>query len=143
MAEHSYIISIGSNIHPEENIERVKQILQEEQKLRGLSAIIRTEPVGYQNQPDFLNGACLVVSELDYDDFNRYLKNVENRLGRVRGPIKSGPRTMDLDIIIHNGIVVHDDFYAHDHTRKPVQELLERFEISPRDDRSALEQEHE
>ena len=46
-------------------------------------------------------------------------------MGRLKGPIKSGPRTIDLDIVIWDGVVLTDDFYCHDYVRVPVQELLD------------------
>ena len=85
---------------------------------------MRTAPVGFQQQPDFLNAALVVRTTLELGDFKAYLKEVEHRLGRVRGPIKSGPRTMDLDIVAWDGEVVDDGYFYHDYVRGPVHEVL-------------------
>lgn len=90
----------------------------------GRSREIVTTPVGYQQQPNFLNAALLVRTRLTMSDFRAYLKSVEDRLGRVRGPIKSGPRTMDLDIVAWNGELVDDGYLNQDYVRVPVDELL-------------------
>ena len=45
-------------------------------------------------------------------------------LFRSRGAIKSGPRTMDLDIVAWDGEVVDDGYYLHDYVKKPVDEVL-------------------
>ncbi len=128
-----YILGVGSNIEPRENVRRSAEILAAEHKLLGESNFITTSPVGFQDQDDFLNGAFLIESELGYEDLNRYLKEVEKRLGRVKGPIKSGPRTIDLDIIIMDGKIMHDDYHTADYTRIPVREIIERFEIKVRE----------
>lgn len=127
---HQAILSVGSNIKPQENCRQAEEILSDEHTLIGRSSYIVTAPVGYQKQDDFLNGAYLVETALSYDEFNRYLKEVEQRLGRVKGPIKSGPRTMDLDIIIWDGAIVHDDYRTKEYASIPVNELLEKHGIS-------------
>lgn len=127
---HLTIVSVGSNIEPEHNLKRTRDILSDEVALLGESRVIQTEPDGYQDQPDFLNGAYLLRTDMAYDEFNRYLKSVESRLGRIKGPIKSGPRCIDLDIIIWDGKVVHDDYVQKKHyVVGPVDELLRRHGI--------------
>ncbi|WP_249977448.1 2-amino-4-hydroxy-6-hydroxymethyldihydropteridine diphosphokinase [Vreelandella olivaria] len=123
-AYHEGFISVGTNIEPEQHYADVLAILNRECILLASSSVIRTSPVGYQYQPDFLNAALLVRTPLEYDAFRAYLKEVENRLGRVRGPIKSGPRTMDLDIVAWDGEVVDEGYYQYDYVRGPVDEVL-------------------
>lgn len=120
------LLSVGSNIEPEANVAAAARILAAEHALLDQSEMIVTAPDGFQDQDDFLNGAFLVETALDYAAFTVYLKALEKRLGRVKGPIKSGPRTMDLDIILWNERVVHTDYPAKHYTRKPVDELLQK-----------------
>lgn len=122
---HRGIISVGSNIEAVRNIARCYEILAAETTLLAAADVIQTSPVGYQFQPDFLNTAYLIETPLGRAPFNRYLKAVEERMGRLKGPIKSGPRTIDLDIIIWDGVILTDDFYCHDYVRVPVQALLD------------------
>lgn len=129
-ARHQCIISVGSNIEPERNVRRARELLATEAELIGESALIWTAPVGFQEQPDFLNGAFLVVTTLDRAAFKDYLRSVEDRLGRVRGPIKSGPRTIDLDIITWDGEVVHNDYFSHQYVSTPVNELIRNHALS-------------
>lgn len=126
---HLVILSVGSNIHPFSMVSEARNILAKEHRLIGYSHFIKTKPVGYQNQDDFLNGAYILETLLDYDAFNNYLKSVEKRLGRVKGPIKSGPRTMDLDIIIWDGKIVHEDYPAKEYIRIPVDEVIKKFKV--------------
>ena len=128
---HSVIVSVGSNINPEKNLDSARLVLSRECVFYSEAAVIETEPDGYKDQPDFLNGAFLLGTDLAYQDFNQYLKTVEARLGRVKGPIKSGPRCIDLDIIIWDGKVVHDDYIEEKYyVMVPVNELLQRHGIS-------------
>ncbi|WP_438951929.1 2-amino-4-hydroxy-6-hydroxymethyldihydropteridine diphosphokinase [Porticoccus sp.] len=122
---HRVIISVGSNIEAAKNIARCHEILAAETILLASAKVIQTSPVGYQFQPDFLNTAYLIETPLEKLSFNRYLKAVEERMGRLKGPIKSGPRAIDLDIVIWDDLILTDDFYCHDYVRLPVQELLD------------------
>lgn len=123
------VVAVGSNIEPKKNVLLAKDILTTEQILIAASEFIQTKPVGFQDQADFLNGAFYLSTEMDYNPFNQYLKAVEKRLKRVKGPIKSGPRTIDLDIIIWNCKVVDDDFYNKDYIKIPVSEILQKENI--------------
>lgn len=123
-SNHECLISLGSNIEPEQHYVKALAILGQECELIASSKVIHTSPVGYQFQPDFLNAALLVRTPLNYADFRAYLKAVEDRLGRIRGPIKSGPRTMDLDIVAWDGEVVDEAYYQYDYVRGPADEVL-------------------
>jgi 2-amino-4-hydroxy-6-hydroxymethyldihydropteridine diphosphokinase len=126
------LISVGSNIEPDKHIQQARAILAAEHRLLDESQLIRTAPEGITDQPDFLNGAWLVETELDAEAFNAYLKGVEDRLGRDRTGPKFGPRTLDLDVIGWNGQVVHHDYPARSFVVMPVDELAARNAITLR-----------
>lgn len=126
---HQVIISVGSNIKPQENIAKSFDILSAEAKLLDSAEVIETAPVGYAHQDNFLNTAYLVETSLELDEFNRLLKSIENRLGRIRGPIRSGPRTIDLDIIIWDGVVLSEEDFQHDYVSIPVNQILVRNDL--------------
>lgn len=127
---HECLISVGSNIEPWTHIEQAHEILSRECRLIAASSIIETAPVGFQDQPNFLNAAFWVETRLDRHAFKNYLRQVEDRLGRERGKIKSGPRTIDLDIVLWNRQVVDDDYYLYDYVRRPADELLTTLGLS-------------
>ncbi|MBJ8193389.1 2-amino-4-hydroxy-6-hydroxymethyldihydropteridine diphosphokinase, partial [Bacillus cereus] len=56
------------------------------------------EPVGYLDQPSFLNMTVAVSTTLAPEELLVYMLEVESRLGRVRH-IPNGPRTIDLDLL--------------------------------------------
>lgn len=117
------IVSIGSNIDPDEHIRRMLDILRAESCLIGVSEFVRTKPIGIENQPDFVNGAALIETPLDRPELTRYLKSVEDRLGRDRSQARFGPRTIDLDIVVWNNQVVDDDYHTRDFIRKAAASL--------------------
>ena len=123
------IISVGSNIEPERNIREACDHLREIGELLDMAAVIETAPDGYQNQDDFLNSAYLLKTELDPVSLKTALQKIEKDQGRIKGPIKSGPRTLDLDIIIRDGVIVHSDYPGKEYVRLPVDELLKRHGI--------------
>ncbi len=121
------VLSVGSNIQPERNVKRALALLKHEGILRASSAFVRTAPIGILDQPEFLNGAALVETELERAALKRRLRELEERLGRRREGSRCGPRTIDLDIVVWNGRVVDRDFYERDFIRNAVLELLPSF----------------
>ena len=119
------IISVGSNIDPEQNIEAAEQILRQEQEFITKSAFVKTLPQGFTAQAEFINGAFFIKTECEFQELKDYLKDVESRLGRVRTHNKNGPRTIDLDVIVFNGEVLDDDFHKYDFVRDAVLEIME------------------
>lgn len=117
------IIGVGSNIEPQKNIAKAKAILARDFELVAESAFVRTKPVGYARQADFLNGAVLVHTDWTRERLRRHLKTIEDALGRRRTVRRFGPRTLDLDIVVWNGKVVDKDFYERDYLKKAVLEL--------------------
>lgn len=117
------IIGIGSNIDAESNIPRMLEILKTKVSIVRISSFVQTKPIGISEQADFTNGAVKIKTHLDKDSLNRELKKIEDNLGRDRSAPKYGPRTIDLDIVIWNGEIVDEDFYARDFIQQSVQEI--------------------
>jgi 2-amino-4-hydroxy-6-hydroxymethyldihydropteridine diphosphokinase len=120
------IIGIGSNIAPEHSIQAALMILQQETDVRGVSKWVKTTPIGIRNQNDFINGAIKIRTTLSQESFRRYLKNLEDKLGRDRSLPRFGPRIIDLDIVVWNDDIVDDDYYTRDFVRNAVNELSDR-----------------
>lgn len=118
------IIAVGSNIEPQKNIALAREILARDFKVMAESAFVRTDPVGYTQQPDFLNGAILLRTDLKLEPLREHLKRIEDTLGRRRGVLTFGPRTVDLDIVVWNGTLLDPDFYERDYLKKAVLELV-------------------
>jgi 2-amino-4-hydroxy-6-hydroxymethyldihydropteridine diphosphokinase len=80
------------------------------------SALYRTAPVGYADQPPFINACALVDTRLAPRALLDALLEIERRAGRVRG-IPNGPRTLDLDVILYGGAVIDEPGLCVPHPR--------------------------
>mgnify|MGYP001579912522 FL=1 len=118
------IISVGSNIEPDKNIAKAREILAKDFEVVAETDFISTKPVGYTQQPDFLNGAVLIRTDLKLEPLRQHLRKIEDTLGRRRTILKFGPRTVDLDIVVWNGKLLDPDFYERDYLKKAVLELM-------------------
>jgi 2-amino-4-hydroxy-6-hydroxymethyldihydropteridine diphosphokinase len=83
----------------------------------GVSTLRETEPVGYLDQPAFLNAAAAVDTELPPRALLDVLLEVERALGRRRGGPRFGPRTIDLDLLVVDGQVVDEPGLTVPHPR--------------------------
>jgi len=117
------VISIGSNINPESNIQSALMILKKEVQVKGVSSWTKTTPIGIIDQDDFINGAVKIYTTMKKEKLIRYLKKLEDRLGRDRTLPKFGPRVIDLDVIVWNSAIVDDDYYKRDFVKNAVDEL--------------------
>jgi len=103
-------VGLGSNLGDREGtILRALARLQDDPGLSvvRVSALRETEPVGYVDQPQFLNGVVELATELPARDLLTRLLAIERELGRARGdgpPL--GPRTIDLDLLLYGDEVI-------------------------------------
>ncbi len=125
MTKNICIIGIGSNIEAETNIPKMLEILKMKVDVLKVSAFRITKPIGIIDQPDFTNGAVKINTKLNRTDLTQMLKNIEDQMGRDRTSSKSGPRCIDLDIVVWNGKIVDRDYYTRDFLQKSVAELTE------------------
>ncbi len=121
---HEAHLILGSNIEPEANIRRALQLLGERVEIGAVSSVWETQSVGYDG-PNFLNLAVQVHTALDAERLKHdVLREIEMRLGRVRVANKNAPRTIDLDILLHDGQVVDEAIWRQAYLAVPLAELL-------------------
>ena len=125
------LVSLGSNINPEHNLQAAVQRLASRFRLRAVSPVYETTPVGKTDQPDFMNAAALVETDLDAAELKQALQAIEQELGRVRTDDKNAPRTIDLDISLFNDQALEvgsrripdPDILRHPHIARPLADL--------------------
>jgi 2-amino-4-hydroxy-6-hydroxymethyldihydropteridine diphosphokinase len=134
-------VGIGSNLgEPESQIGSAVELLAAEDgiELVAVSTLRETEPVGYLDQPSFLNGAARVETELPARELLKRLLAIESRLGRVRGEgPRFGPRTIDLDLLVYGDQTIDEPGLTVPHPRlaerrfvlEPLAELAPDLEI--------------
>ena len=76
-------------------------------RVKAVSAFHDTEPVGYVDQPRFLNGALLLETELGAEELMLRLREIELEMGRNRAEVAAkGPRVIDLDLLLFGDAVI-------------------------------------
>ena len=96
-------IAIGSNLaSPLEQVNAAVKALGEipQSKIVAVSSFYRTPPLGPQDQPDYLNAAVILETELGPEELLDNTQRIELQQGRVRKAERWGPRTLDLDIML-------------------------------------------
>ena len=122
---------MGSNLGDREGTLRgAVELLEAEPGIRvaAVSSLRETDPVGYEDQPRFLNGACAVETQLEPHELLARLLAIEAALGRTRDKVpRYGPRTVDLDLLLYGQETVDEPDLTVPHPR-----LAERrFALEP------------
>lgn len=100
-------VSVGSNVKPEQHIKRGLDILRQHYGQLMLSPVYRTRAVGFEGE-DFLNLALSFGTEDHIRQVAETLDEIENQCGRIRGEARFGPRTLDLDLLLFDDLVIPD-----------------------------------
>jgi 2-amino-4-hydroxy-6-hydroxymethyldihydropteridine diphosphokinase len=103
-------IALGSNLASqygdrEANLREAVRRLGEFGEVKAVSSFYDTEPVGYLDQPKFLNGAAVLETSLNPSTLMRELLEIERAMGRER-VIAKGPRVIDLDLLLYGNHVM-------------------------------------
>jgi 2-amino-4-hydroxy-6-hydroxymethyldihydropteridine diphosphokinase len=103
-------VALGSNLESafgdrEANLREAVERIGGLGAVQSVSTFYDTEPVGYLEQPRFLNGALVLETDLDPLDLIRGLLAVEHDMGRER-VIAKGPRVIDLDLLLYGSVVM-------------------------------------
>ncbi|NFI39934.1 2-amino-4-hydroxy-6-hydroxymethyldihydropteridine diphosphokinase [Clostridium botulinum] len=133
---HTAYVAFGSNMGEKENyIKRALENIEERgMKIIKVSSIYETEPYGVLDQDSFLNGVVKIETNLTPEDLIGELLNIEKQLDRVRER-RWGPRTIDLDIIFYDDLIInekdlvipHKDMENREFVLKPLCDIDENF----------------
>ena len=105
-------IAFGSNLssHFGDRAANLHEALRQLETLGHVTAVSSfhdTDPVGYEDQPQFLNAAALLETELPPLDLLRALLAIEHAMGRDRSTAPpKGPRIIDLDLLLFGDVVL-------------------------------------
>ena len=120
MATRAYV-GLGANLGDREaTIRRAVELLAATPGIEvvAVSTLRETDPIGYADQPRFLNGVGALETALAPRALLDRLLAVERELGRVRGEgPRFGPRTIDLDLLLHGDEVVDEPGLVVPHPR--------------------------
>jgi len=119
-------VGIGSNLdHPQAHVLRAFDELAAlpRTSLAARSSLYRSAPIGYADQPDFVNAMALVETALEPRALLDALLAIEQKHGRKR-TIPNGPRTLDLDIIVYGKRVIDEPGLKVPHPRAKEREFV-------------------
>ena len=132
---HIAHIGLGANLADPEK--QVRAALDELAAAPGIvlerkSSLYRTAPIGYDNQPDFINAVARVRTTLEPQALLDALLDIERTHGRVR-EFLNAPRTLDLDVLLYEDRVINTDTLNVPHPRAHLRAfvLLPLLEVSP------------
>ena len=122
------VIALGANLgDPKRQISEAIDQIRDQIKVKSVSKLIETEPVGVADkQPNYINAILIGESELRPLDLMKVLSDIENKMGRFRS-FPNAARTIDIDIIDYGGLFLESPELTLPHPRAH----LRRFVLAP------------
>jgi 2-amino-4-hydroxy-6-hydroxymethyldihydropteridine diphosphokinase len=118
---HEYVIGIGSNLdNAMENVETAFGFLKRKFDAVVFSDIIPTRAVGMQVDCVFLNAVAKIKTSMTPTQLKLFLKETERQMERIP---HSEEVVIDLDIILADGRVVHEDYEKRGFIRELIQKV--------------------
>ena len=102
---HTALLSLGSNLDSQRHLRAAAAALRERFGEVAFSDVLCSPAVGFDG-PDFLNAAALVRTDLDVHALDAWLHALEAAQGRVRGAQRFASRTLDMDIVFYDDLVL-------------------------------------
>jgi 2-amino-4-hydroxy-6-hydroxymethyldihydropteridine diphosphokinase len=134
------LVGLGSNLDgPANQVETAFGLLEaiDRTTVVAKSSLYRSTPLGGIEQPDFVNAAALLRTELAPRALLEELQAIERARGRERGELQWGPRVLDLDLLVYDGValdepgltVPHPGIAARNFVLLPLREIAPDFRI--------------
>lgn len=135
MTRHTAFIGLGSNMdEPSRHLRQAFADLDALPDTRVLarSSLYRSAPVGYLDQPDFVNAVASIVTSLPPRALLAALLDIEQRHGRER-TFKDAPRSLDMDLLLYDDMQMHEHGLTipHPQMHRRAFVLLPLLEIAP------------
>lgn len=128
-------VGLGANLN--DPAAQIEYALAELDRLPGSRLIARSSlyasaPVGYVDQPDFINAVAQIETRLAPRALLAALLDIEHRHGRERS-FRNAPRTLDLDLLLYGNAHFHEDGLTLPHPRMSERAFVLRplLEIAP------------
>ncbi|HWQ84037.1 MAG TPA: 2-amino-4-hydroxy-6-hydroxymethyldihydropteridine diphosphokinase [Anaerolineales bacterium] len=131
--EHRAFLGLGTNLGDRQsNLLQALQLIRSIAVIQKISSIYETKPVGYLDQPDFLNLVCQITTGLSAIELLQALKLIETQLGR-QASFRNAPRVIDVDILLFDDLVMQSPDLTIPHLRLAERAfaLIPLAEIAP------------
>ena len=124
-------VSIGSNLERERNVKDALTALGKTFGKLSRSPVYESAAYGF-NGPPFYNLVVVFETSLDVRGVREKIQAIENQQGREMGENRSGSRSLDLDLLLYDDAVFHDqglevprrEIFEHAYVLKPLADLL-------------------
>lgn len=130
----NYFLGLGSNLGPRKAYlqQAARLLIARKLRIAKKSFIYESEPVANIAQPWFLNCVLQVAGDLKPENLLNITQKIEAQLGRQR-PFPNSPRTIDIDILLAEDLVINTDQLIIPHPRLAKRKfvLLPLVEIAP------------
>ncbi len=126
-------LSLGTNLgDKKENLQHAVKLLSEKINIFKISSFYETEPVGYKDQPWFMNIVVEGTTYLSPEDLLVFTQSIEHEMKRVK-TIVNGPRIIDVDILLYEDVKINTETLIIPHPRMTERAFVmyPLFEISP------------
>ena len=132
---HIAFIGLGSNLDdPQNQVLRALQALDDlpYTKVLAQSSLYRSAPIGFMEQPDFINTVAKLETALSPRALLDALLELERERGRVR-EFRNAPRTLDLDVLLYDDLRYHEHGLTIPHPQMHLRAFVLRplLEIAP------------
>jgi 2-amino-4-hydroxy-6-hydroxymethyldihydropteridine diphosphokinase len=110
-------IALGANLGDRDaTLRKAVRRLASLGEVVAVSSLYETDPVGYADQPQFLNAVLRIETDLSPNELMRALLTVEQEMGRLR-TFRNAPRPLDLDLLMVDDVVVESPELTLPHPR--------------------------
>lgn len=111
-------LCLDSNLGEREaNLGKALALLSRKVTLDNISSIYETEPVGYKEQPLFLNLVCRIYTNLPPEELLCLAKDIETKMGRLPSKQRNSPRPIDIDILFYDNKIIKTQDLTIPHPR--------------------------
>ncbi|MBI3332114.1 2-amino-4-hydroxy-6-hydroxymethyldihydropteridine diphosphokinase [Candidatus Peregrinibacteria bacterium] len=131
-------LALGSNIHPEVNLRKAATMLRQTFPKIQFSSVYRSKAAEVETQPDFLNAVAKIGTDLRPQEVKAVLDVIEHSLQK-NPPYRFGPRTIDLDVLLYDDLILQTETLTIPHPRmherrfvlEPLVELMDPVKPLP------------
>lgn len=130
---HKVYLSLGSNLgETKTNLQTAMALLEEQVHITRQSSFYETEPVGYEDQPWFLNLVLQGETELTPFELLEFTQSVEKGMKRIKTMV-NGPRNIDVDILLYDDENIQSNHLTIPHPRMHQRNfvMVPLYEIAP------------
>ncbi|MDH6359071.1 2-amino-4-hydroxy-6-hydroxymethyldihydropteridine diphosphokinase [Parabacteroides sp. PF5-9] len=121
---HKIVLSLGSNEHAVENIEKARQLLSDRFEKIRFSQAIYTDPIDMpENSPQFINQVAIAYTMKNPESIKPIIKQIEQHIGRNANDKEKGVIPIDIDLLQWNDLILKPEDMQRDYVTEGLHSL--------------------